>query len=541
MSAPDPGSVSGASEGTGKKGKEKEKQPRRIPKPGWFREAHSQQPGQEPQVLAAEICEEIVDDDGSLKFALYRPGPREFTLDQVEYKEEVPVGKDEDDVLVPIDDKVVREGHVVLPGRPLEYGSDDDLFKECMGFVDRWGDLRETGSAEYTTPGLDLKIFVAYIMTSWLMGRVDAYPLLNLRGPSDVGKTRIAFLGHLLSYRSIRGSGASSYASLCRIADVWRGNLYVNEGDLQLSAETSETIKFLNARYSIDEGGVWKCEATKPGRWKTETFNVFGPTIITCRRGYDDDALESRCYRIYPKATTRMDIPLNLPSEVRGDARALRCKLLAFRFRNLPNFKVDPYHRFEGVQTRLSQITQPIACLAKKCMPSLYTGLLADIRAINEGLTDERANSEDGCVVRGYLFSRMESENVTALMIRNKVVERIGRAQIEVTPEKIGRRLRGLDFRQVRARTVDRARIVTISWPALWTNVVKYVPRSEREQFYDFLVLRTFFDMKDPEKKMWQDGIQRDRGTVIAPSQPVTPEPAVKKEGTAFDRWVGGG
>jgi len=480
---------------------EEEKRKKRIVEvPGWN---HS-----------SSLAEEIYDEtDGKYKFAVYRPGDKPFDVNDVEYYEELyvdmepslasvakkkdPKADPENEIVVirPIVDKIVKDGGVVLPGRAAPYGSEDDLFAELMQFVDRWVDLRSTGS-EYTTEGLDLKLYCAYIMLGWLMGAVDSYMLWNLRGPSDTGKTRIATIGHLLSYRSIQGSGASTHASLVRVVDWWRGNLYVNEGDLKHSGETGDYIKFLNARYSKDEGMVWKCDSTGPGgrRWKPETFYVFGPTIITTRQGFEDDALESRCFRVRPKATNRRDIPLTLPNEARLQAYRLRCKLLSFRFKNLFSFSVNPYLRFPGVQTRLSQIMQPIASLAKQAMPSLYKGLFADIRAINEGLVTERAESP---------FARQKKDVVTALDIRNAIIDDIGRPPGEVSVQGIGRRLRGLDFTSTRSKTPDRTRCIEITWEALYRNFVKYVPKLERDKFLDWLASRGFLNMSDDERKLW--------------------------------------
>jgi len=468
----------------------------------------------------SSLAEEIYDpSDGHYKFAVFHGGPKEFEVSDVEIRAEYDRGSA---VWRPIVDSIVTNGFVILPGPPEPYTSEDDLFREVMAFVDRWADIRETDSAP---PGLDLRLFCGYIMLGWLVGAVDSYMILNIRGPSDVGKTRIATIGHLLSYRSISGSGASSYASLLRVIDRWRGNLYINEGDLARSGETQDIVKFLNSRYSKDEGVIWRCEMTDARRWSPECFYTFGPTIITTRQGFEDDALESRCYRILPRATTRPDIPLSLPREAYEEAFRLRCKLLAFRFKNLASFKVDVYHRFPGVQTRLNQVMQPLACLAKKVMPALYEELKAHIREINESLVVERAESPDGCIVRGYIMARMERDVVTALDVRAKIVDEIGRPPGEVSVQGIGRRMRGLGFESVRSRTADRTRCIVISWSSLYPVFIKYVPRGERERFLEWLVQRNFLDMSEDEKKRWL-GLQGAGEVRVTGTEPRRSAPA---------------
>ncbi len=131
---------------------------------------------------------------------------------------------------------------------------------------------------------------------------------------------------------------------------------------MKTSNETSEMIKYLNQRYE-HEGGVWR---TNKDSLKDESFRAFGPTILTTRQPFQDDALESRCIHIITKETSRDDIPLNLPPKFYDEATVLRNKLLMFRLRNLTSFCIDYNLRFQGVSSRMNQILQPLGSLARR-------------------------------------------------------------------------------------------------------------------------------------------------------------------------------
>ena len=107
---------------------------------------------------------------------------------------------------VPIDDDLLSKGAVVLPGLPQTYGDASLLFLESVDFVLRYASVDSTHA----------KLAVLAVMTGWLQEKAPVLPILNPRGGSETGKSRLGSLLWLISYHGLRADGALSLSSLFR-------------------------------------------------------------------------------------------------------------------------------------------------------------------------------------------------------------------------------------------------------------------------------------------------------------------------------------
>ncbi|OPY34573.1 MAG: hypothetical protein A4E32_00303 [Methanomassiliicoccales archaeon PtaU1.Bin124] len=313
----------------------------------------------------------------------------------VEFVEAVTDPFDETQIYVPLENDLLIKGFVNLASYVKDYPSDLELLEEIKRFLHRY----------YDTSPANRDVMATYVMLTYICDKLPVMPLINFRGSRDTGKTRGATVLMKVCYRGMRASGAASFASIFREAERWRGTLLINEGDMGKSDETNELIKFLNERYERG-GGVWR---STPKTFETEVFNAFGPTIITTRAEIADDALESRCFLILSERTDRVDIQSNLPPSFEEEAAELRAMLMTFRFKWYPLFENDYNLNFKGISTRLNQILQPMASLAKLIDPIFYHKIQSIAETFQQKQIDATSNSEDGLIVRAYF--RLEQEN----------------------------------------------------------------------------------------------------------------------------------
>jgi hypothetical protein len=240
----------------------------------------------------------------------------------------------------------------LFPSEAEDYGSKAELMVDLRSYIHRYADLSERFEA----------IAAHYALFTWVHDRFNELPYLRLRGEFGSGKTRFLITVGSICRTPIFASGASSVSPLFHLLDRFGGTLLLDEADFRFSDATADIAKILN-NGNVKGFPVLRCETKDGKEFNPRAFQVFGPKLVAMRGTFKDQALESR----FVTETTgtrplRADIPLNLPEEQAWEARRLRNKLLAFRFKN--------YFRFDGVapllsglEPRLNQILSPLAAV----------------------------------------------------------------------------------------------------------------------------------------------------------------------------------
>jgi len=376
---------------------------------------------------------------------------------------------DGDRKLVPIEDELLTKKKILLASGIQEYGNEEQLFAELVEFVNKWAELDTDFSS----------LLVLSLMSEWLYEKIPVFPIICLRGGSDTGKTRLGNVLWQISFRGMRADGVLSLSSLFRNAERWHGTLYINEGDIDESghsedSESKQKVKFYNARYERG-GAVWR---TDKNTLKPEVFDSFGPTILTSRKPFADDALESRLFVTLMSGLTRTDIPLNLPDEFYLKGQELRNKLELFRLKNLAQFMNDDKLVFEGVSSRMNQILQPIASLARSSLPKLFEEVQKLAMRLSERVVEDRANSFDGQLIRSYFAIDPELNGATSQKISERMKADFG---VDCTPSKIGKRVGTLGFIRFKSNDSSRTRLLKLESDYAVRLRSKYVPKDERE------------------------------------------------------------
>ncbi|MCW4047491.1 MAG: bifunctional DNA primase/polymerase, partial [Candidatus Bathyarchaeota archaeon] len=172
----------------------------------------------------------------------------------------------------------LRKGLVIVPSDVTE-----TTFSEIFAEIDRFA------TSAYDPCGQEalLKLLARIAVGSWFLDRFVAdpmydvagagkfAPILPIRGPSQSGKNRLAFVLRLLSYRPYFEMSTYRIPSLYRPLDLWQGTLVLDEADFANTNEKSELVHFLNCRAT---GTPLSRQNPKNPRI-TDTFTNFGLTI----------------------------------------------------------------------------------------------------------------------------------------------------------------------------------------------------------------------------------------------------------------------
>lgn len=239
---------------------------------------------------------------------------------------------------------------VLLPSEVGHFNREDELLEEVRSFIHRYVDLSE----EFE------ELAAHYVLFTWFFDQFNELPYLRVRGDIGSGKSRFLLTLGSLVYKPIFASGASTVSPLFRMIDAVGGTLLIDEGDFRFSDEKSEIAKILN-NGNARGFPVLRTELTAGKEFNPRAFNVFGPKVIATRGYFDDRALESRCItETMGKRKLRNDIPLNLPEAFKTEAREIRNKLLALRFRKWSQGPRVLETAHSALEPRVSQVFAPL-------------------------------------------------------------------------------------------------------------------------------------------------------------------------------------
>jgi len=292
--------------------------------------------------------------DGSLVEMLYRPDENRTLFcvaREGEYRYESRVFES-GRRLVPYSPRnnLLTNEVALFPSEPAEYGTEQELVEGIRAFIHTYVDISQ----------LFEQIASYYVLFTWVYDAFNELPYLRLRGDTGSGKTRFLLTVGSLCYKPIFASGASTVSPLFRILDAVRGTLIIDEGDFRFSDEKAEIVKILN-NGNARGFPVLRSESLNGREFSPRAYAVFGPKLVSTRGFFQDRALESRCLtEEIGGRRLRDDIPINLTTEYKTEARGLRNKLLMFRFRNHSKCRIDPSLADRSIEPRLAQIFVPL-------------------------------------------------------------------------------------------------------------------------------------------------------------------------------------
>jgi len=368
------------------------------------------------------------------------------------------------DGIYPIESDALEKGVVLLPEKPEDYGTVEELIKEISKHIEKYLDVSE-----------DFKTFaVYYILLSWLYDKTNTVCFLRALGDTGTGKSRfLNVIGRLL-YKPCIVSGAVTPAPIYRLVERWKGSLVIDEADFRDSTEKNEVVTILNCRFERGRP-VIRCNKDNPD--DIQSFEVFGPTIIATRKTFRDKALESRCLTEVMKETRRKDIVPVLDDEFYENEMVLRNKLLKFRFDYFNKIKYDAKIDFDfgEIEPRLKQATSSFIVLFAN-VPEIAEKFKKFIINYNNDLIEERSNTFEGMVVNSLVSLLNEGwKNI----ISSDIVEKINNIyKFEVNSRSVGRVLKSLGLKTHPVKLEGKTKkVIVLDADLLGILAERYIPK----------------------------------------------------------------
>ena len=295
--------------------------------------------------------------------------------------------------LMPLSDALIARGVVLLPVKSEPFGSTEILLAQIKQHIRQYVVLPEES---------DEIIAAHYVLFTHLFDRFDTAPYLRFIGDLGTGKTRAVQVIGELCYKPLGGQGNASGPSLYRTLDMLGGGtLLLDETDFNpRNDDHQEKMTLLRSGYQRYGSDVLKMDPMRDGGYRTRAFNVFGPKILAGRERFPDDALESRCIRIYMNSGVELrDVPHELTADYHAMALRLRNKLLRWR----QEYFFKPLRDVEkiNVDARLFQLYAPLARLIKDD-DALYA-LRSTVLQLQGEMIEARRNSKEGRIAAGLL------------------------------------------------------------------------------------------------------------------------------------------
>jgi len=272
-------------------------------------------------------------------------------------------------------------GNVLLPDDCDWEGRDEGRLRvDIAGFINRYVEL----------PGDDCELAVEYILLTWIHDSFDELPYMAFR-TADIGrgKSRALETVGALCYRALFVGGGSSSAATLRMLDCFGGTLLADEFDQGHNTELAADLNRILCQGFQKRRPLVKCDGEDNA---PRPFRCYGPKIFALRGKLGDDAAESRTLSIHMQQRTRPNIPLTLPRrQFDAEALAIRNRLLAWRFANFGQVKIDPTLADPSLEDRLNQIGLPLLAIART--ESAQARIIAALHRQESGVAATRAET----------------------------------------------------------------------------------------------------------------------------------------------------
>lgn len=243
---------------------------------------------------------------------------------------------------------------LVFPSDIEEYGSDDEIIHEIRQFMQKYVQFDEIYE-------IMLPYFVLY---TWIHDEFPFSIYVHLVGSTGTGKSRAIDVLSAICYKSLRGSGSITTASLFRIVDQFQGTLFLNEFEMTIT-EDGGNEKLLILKSGSENYSIFRTEGEKEKF--VQKYYMKCPKVFGGEKEIADAGLESRTITIPMKQADRK-LPLYLPSSFYRESETLRNKLILWRMRHLGTINIDDmtdgYADLQVLDKRAQQIMTPLYHLA---------------------------------------------------------------------------------------------------------------------------------------------------------------------------------
>jgi|GEM_PF-978331 len=328
-----------------------------------------------------------------------------------------------DVIYKPIKNPDVKNGLTLLPSKVEEFGSEEQLFKEVVEFLNRWHEAPND---------FERKLDAFYVFLTYVYDLLPRLPYRRALGPWGRGKSAWLDTVGSICYRPIILAGCDTDKAIVRRINLWRGTALIDEADFDKSSLYAFIVKILNIGYDRRLGHYTRADDVNPQ--KTISYYVFGPKLLATREEFRDKALESRCLTFIAREKSK-PMPLYRDKKFLAEAQALRNKLILWRFRKYSELKQkaetletpEIETEFNVSSSRIKEVLAPLLLLNpefKQEINELAQELEAQIKAsdpdwqLEEQFHDALARICGEVPIgvsgsEGLLVSRVEDEKAT--------------------------------------------------------------------------------------------------------------------------------
>ena len=353
-------------------------------------------------------------DGKKVYFLVYNP-----QTNTVEKLEEI---ETEDCIYLPIKSPEVEKGLTLLPSEALEYGSEEQLLNDIINFANKWHEA----PSEY-----ERKLDTLYVLMTYIYDLLPRLPYRRALGAYGRGKTAWLETVGFICYRPLILAGCSTDIAIVRRIDLWKGTALIDEADFTNSGLYSFITKILNIGYDRNLAYYQRANEVNPKR--TLFFQVYGPKLLATRRPFKDLALESRCLTFIAREKTK-NIPLYRDKQFMEAAKALRNKLILWRFRNYHKLKerislletpeFEKNLDLKDVSSRVKEIIGPLTLIGQD-FNSVIQSVAEELE--EQLLTDPEAQLErqfNTALLKIYdEFEESQKQRVTHVTVADDIYE----------------------------------------------------------------------------------------------------------------------
>lgn len=167
-----------------------------------------------------------------------------------------------------------------------------------------------------------------WVEGSYFYDVFDAYPIQNILGVSESGKSRLCLVNLALCYHAEQCINVTE-AGIFRSKEEDKVSMIIDEAEYLNNPKLYATLKILlNASYSKNSGFVTRYDEDSKGRRIKKRFNLYSPLCVSGIAGLSGVTL-SRAFRLVMRRTDR-----DFPKANSKTYRTLRDKLYALRIRH---------------------------------------------------------------------------------------------------------------------------------------------------------------------------------------------------------------
>jgi 5S rRNA maturation endonuclease (ribonuclease M5) len=283
--------------------------------------------------------------------------------------------------------------------------STGDLIKRSSDFYNRYF---------YTEDKSKFKFSASWSLNTWVHDCFDTMNFLRMRGPAGSGKSDLAYLVGLTSYRFAVTAAVTTAASHVGMAKIYNSTTLMDEYDSMMKRDDGSIEGFLKARPMRRIAHAFKMMEVMTPNGKTfvpSNTAIYGATILTGYKPFQDKGIESRCMTFDLARTDMLTLDKNdfepgyYPPELEDEAEEIRNACLRWRLEMwMPRIELTmeqrKAHKLNDVlvSARENQLLRPMKVMAV---------VQNDMQLLEDLFTIGRANYEDELLQLSGSFEAM--------------------------------------------------------------------------------------------------------------------------------------